>query len=110
MEVNPDNSLKCINNAYIWLENGKIKFIGDNLTKDTFQNSVFNEIPKYNCNGKIVTPGLIDCHTHIIYAGNRSFEWQKRLHGATYKEIAEAGGGIVNTVKATRAYRAANSI
>ena len=49
-----------------------------------------------------MTPGLIDCHTHVVYAGNRAHEFELRLKGATYEEIANAGGGIVSTVKATR--------
>ncbi len=49
-----------------------------------------------------VTPGLIDCHTHLVYAGNRAGEFEMRLNGATYEEIARAGGGIVNTVSAVR--------
>jgi imidazolonepropionase len=53
--------------------------------------------------GAWITPGLIDCHTHIVYSGNRSDEFEARLHGATYAEIAERGGGIVSTVRATRA-------
>ncbi len=53
--------------------------------------------------GALVTPGLIDCHTHLVYAGNRAREFEARLNGATYEEIARAGGGILATVKATRA-------
>jgi imidazolonepropionase len=53
--------------------------------------------------GRWITPGLIDCHTHIVYAGNRSDEFEARLNGATYAEIARRGGGIVSTVRATRA-------
>ncbi len=53
--------------------------------------------------GRWVTPGLIDCHTHLVYAGNRAHEFELRLAGATYEEIARAGGGILSTVKATRA-------
>ena len=52
--------------------------------------------------GKLITPGLIDCHTHIVYAGNRADEFEMRLNGATYAKIAEHGGGILSTVKATR--------
>jgi imidazolonepropionase len=52
--------------------------------------------------GAWVTPGLIDCHTHIVYAGNRSDEFEARLNGASYAEIAQRGGGIVATVRATR--------
>jgi imidazolonepropionase len=50
-----------------------------------------------------ITPGLIDCHTHIVYAGNRSDEFEARLNGASYEEIAQRGGGIMSTVRATRA-------
>lgn len=55
------------------------------------------------CNGNLITPGLIDCHTHLVYAGNRADEFKKRLDGATYAEIARRGGGILSTVKHTRA-------
>lgn len=50
-----------------------------------------------------LTPGLIDCHTHLVYGGHRAEEWERRLAGATYTEIAQAGGGILSTVRATRA-------
>jgi imidazolonepropionase len=53
--------------------------------------------------GRWVTPGLIDCHTHLVYAGNRAHEFELRLAGASYEEIARAGGGILSTVRATRA-------
>jgi imidazolonepropionase len=53
--------------------------------------------------GRWVTPGLIDCHTHLVYAGDRAHEFELRLAGASYEEIARAGGGILSTVKATRA-------
>ena len=53
--------------------------------------------------GAIATPGLVDCHTHLVYAGDRAREFEMRLEGATYEEIARAGGGIVSTVSATRA-------
>lgn len=52
--------------------------------------------------GRLVTPSLIDCHTHTVFAGNRAFEFEMRLNGATYEEVARAGGGIVSTVSATR--------
>jgi len=56
-----------------------------------------------DCRGRLVTPGLIDCHTHLVYAGNRASEFEMRLAGATYEEVARAGGGIVSSVKALRA-------
>jgi imidazolonepropionase len=52
--------------------------------------------------GRLVTPGLIDCHTHLVYGGSRANEFEMRLNGAAYEDIARAGGGIVSTVKATR--------
>lgn len=57
----------------------------------------------YRLNNAWITPGLIDCHTHLVYAGNRSREFEMRLNGATYEEVAAAGGGIMSTVNAVRA-------
>jgi imidazolonepropionase len=56
-----------------------------------------------DCEGRWITPGLIDCHTHLVHAGDRAREFEQRLAGATYEEIARAGGGIVSSVKALRA-------
>lgn len=58
---------------------------------------------RMNCEGRWITPGLIDCHTHLVFGGDRAHEFELRLKGASYEEIARAGGGIVSTVKATRA-------
>jgi imidazolonepropionase len=57
---------------------------------------------EHDVRGAWITPGLIDCHTHLVYAGNRAHEFELRLKGATYEEIARAGGGILSTVGATR--------
>ena len=56
----------------------------------------------HDCGGAWMTPGLVDCHTHVVHAGNRSNEWEARLNGATYEDIARQGGGIMSTVRATR--------
>ncbi|MDE2436655.1 MAG: imidazolonepropionase [Sphingomonadales bacterium] len=56
-----------------------------------------------DCEGRWITPGLIDCHTHLVYAGTRAHEFELRLQGASYEEIARAGGGIISTMTATRA-------
>lgn len=56
----------------------------------------------HDCEGRLITPGLIDCHTHLVHGGNRANEWAMRLEGASYEEIARAGGGIVSTMRATR--------
>jgi imidazolonepropionase len=57
---------------------------------------------RIDCDGRWITPGLIDCHTHLVFAGNRAREFELRLAGASYEEIARAGGGILSTVEATR--------
>jgi imidazolonepropionase len=62
------------------------------------------------CGGRWITPGLIDCHTHLVHAGNRAHEFELRLAGASYEEIARAGGGIVSTMTATRAASEADLI
>src|SRR6185436_4924728 len=58
-----------------------------------------------NANGKLVTPGLVDCHTHMIFGGHRAREFQMKLAGASYAEIAARGGGIRSTVRATAAVK-----
>src|ERR1700742_2329763 len=58
---------------------------------------------RVDCAGRWITPGLIDCHTHLVYAGERADEFERRLNGESYEAIARAGGGIVSTVRATRA-------
>src|SRR4051812_26816186 len=55
-----------------------------------------------DCEGRWITPGLIDCHTHLAHAGNRAREFEMRLQGASYEEVARAGGGIVSSVAALR--------
>jgi imidazolonepropionase len=57
----------------------------------------------HEAGGALITPGLIDCHTHLVYGGDRAHEFELRLNGASYEDIARAGGGIASTVKATRA-------
>jgi imidazolonepropionase len=63
----------------------------------------YADLPVTDLGARLVTPALIDCHTHVIHGGNRAAEFEMRLQGATYEEVARAGGGIVSTVTATRA-------
>jgi len=81
------------------VEDDTIAWVGadDDLPADT---RVDDEI---DLKGALVTPGLVDCHTHLVYAGQRAGEFERRLEGASYEEIARAGGGIRSTVAATRA-------
>lgn len=96
------------NEPWGWIEQGAIVtrdqtvlWVGDtNDLPAEFTGAISEE---HNLNGACVTPGLIDCHTHLVYAGNRAPEFELRLQGATYEEIARAGGGIRSTVAATRA-------
>jgi imidazolonepropionase len=76
---------------------GKISWVGP---RSAWRGGAREE---HDARGAWITPGLVDCHTHLVYAGNRASEFELRLKGATYEEIARAGGGIASTVKATRA-------
>src|SRR5690606_26514311 len=60
-------------------------------------------VPEEGFGGRLATPALVDCHTHLVFGGDRAREFEMRLEGASYEEIARAGGGIVSTVAATRA-------
>jgi imidazolonepropionase len=91
--------LGVIERGAVGAKDGRIAFVGpqDELPDDA------QATERTSLDGRWITPGLIDCHTHLIFAGDRSHEFERRLEGATYAEIAAEGGGIVSTVKATRA-------
>jgi imidazolonepropionase len=65
--------------------------------------NTFSGLPRQSVQGRLVTPALIDCHSHIVFGGHRAVEFEMRLNGASYEEVARAGGGILSTVTATRA-------
>ncbi len=86
-------------------KNGAIAIDGEQIVWSGEEKNIPNEYKKYNeynAKGKLITPGLIDCHTHLVFGGNRSTEFNMRLNGKSYQEIAKAGGGIASTMKATR--------
>lgn len=87
-----------LDNVGLAIEGERISWIGplQNCPTDVAK------LPTYDCGGRLVTPALIDCHTHIVHGGNRAQEFEMRLEGASYEEIARAGGGIASTVTATR--------
>lgn len=87
-----------IENATVAALDGRIVWLGKDAEAPEFSGP-----PSIDLEGRWVTPGLIDCHTHLVYGGNRAVEFEQRLQGASYEEIARAGGGIVSTVRATRA-------
>lgn len=89
-----------LNNAALATKGGKIAWIGPVQQLPNSPEQLAREV--INVSGKCITPGLIDCHTHFIFAGNRANEFELRLQGKTYEEIAQQGGGIKSTVKATR--------
>ncbi|WP_422378003.1 imidazolonepropionase [Roseibium sp.] len=88
-----------IEDGTLVIEGGRIAWIG--RTADL--PSHYSSCQKEDLGGRVVTPGLIDCHTHVVFGGDRAREFEMRLEGATYEEVARAGGGIISTVKATRA-------
>lgn len=88
------SSYGLIEDGAVLVEKGRIAWAGP--AKDAPKGEATD------CGGRLLTPGLIDCHTHIVYGGNRAHEFEQRLNGASYADIAKAGGGIVSTVRATR--------
>ncbi len=87
----------AIEDAAILIQDGRIAWVGPRADLP-----VHKAVDTDRLGGRWVTPGLIDCHTHLVFGGDRSGEFERRLEGATYEEIARAGGGIVSSVKATR--------
>ncbi|MDX1392609.1 MAG: imidazolonepropionase [Rheinheimera sp.] len=90
----------CIENAVLAVRDGIIVYVGAKEGLGPFDALA---TPLYDVAGQWLLPGFIDCHTHLIYGGNRANEFEMRLNGASYQQIAAAGGGIKSTVAATRA-------
>jgi len=116
-----DGPLGVIENAVLFAQDGRISWFGSKAlwkklssrARQSFplprgervegEGRFFKELRMFDAKGGVVTPGLIDCHTHLVHAGSRQNEFLLRSQGKTYWEIAQAGGGIMSTVRATRA-------
>jgi imidazolonepropionase len=92
------SSLGQIEHGVVAARDGRIVYVGPEQDAPRFEAN-----RTVSCDGRWITPGLIDCHTHLVHAGDRAHEFELRLAGASYEEIARAGGGIVSTMTATRA-------
>ena len=93
-----DRAYGSIEDGAILISNGRIVWAGARADQPAHEAAATDRL-----DGRWVTPGLVDCHTHLVFGGDRSGEFEQRLGGATYEEIARAGGGIVSSVAATRA-------
>lgn len=87
-----------LDDAAIVVERGLIAWVGPRAELPVAHQGA----PRHDGRGALVTPGLVDCHTHLVYGGQRAHEFAMRLAGASYEELARAGGGIVSSVRATR--------
>jgi imidazolonepropionase len=93
----PTGGYGLIDNGFVAIESGKVAFVGADLPAS------YAGWPVEDMKGRLITPALVDCHTHLVFGGNRAREFEMRLNGASYQEISRAGGGIISTVTATRA-------
>jgi imidazolonepropionase len=98
--MDEDGSIGHVPDGVLAIRDGRIAWVGTAAQLDSLSWSA--EVAT-DAHGLWITPGLIECHTHLVYAGDRSNEFAARLRGATYEDIARAGGGIVSTMRATRA-------
>ena len=87
----------AIENGAVGIQDGRIVRVGRRVELAGYQARKVEPL-----GGAWITPGLVDCHTHLVFGGNRAGEFEQRLQGASYEEIAAAGGGILSTVRATR--------
>ncbi|MDS7594542.1 imidazolonepropionase [Agrobacterium tumefaciens] len=94
------SGLGIVENGAIAVRAGRIVFAGSEAALPT---DLLAAAQIIDCEERWITPALIDCHTHLVFGGNRAMEFEMRLNGATYEEISRAGGGIVSSVRDTRA-------
>jgi imidazolonepropionase len=96
------SELSIIQNGSVWMENGEILAIGTTSELEVMYGKRAHEADVVDATGRLVTPGLVDPHTHVAYGGSREKEFEMRLEGSTYMEIMNAGGGIHATTRMTR--------
>jgi imidazolonepropionase len=96
-----DEGMRVIENGAFAAQNGRIVWLGE--AQEAPAQLRGSDIKRRDLGGAWITPGLIDCHTHLVFAGTRAREYAQRLRGVTYAEIAAGGGGILTTMRATRA-------
>jgi imidazolonepropionase len=92
--------VRALNDAAVVVHQGRIQWVGPS---DSLDRSTAGDAEEVDCAGMTVLPGFVDCHTHAMFAGSRQDEFAMRAEGRTYQQIAESGGGILSTVRATRA-------
>ncbi|MGB2042086.1 MAG: imidazolonepropionase, partial [Porticoccaceae bacterium] len=97
MQTN-DTAYGLINRGAIAVRNGRIDWVGEEKSIP----AAYQTLHREPLGQRLVTPALIDCHTHLIFGGNRAREFEMRMNGASYQDIANSGGGIASTVEATR--------
>ncbi|MET0444784.1 MAG: imidazolonepropionase, partial [Pseudorhodoplanes sp.] len=92
-------AIGTVENGCIAAKDGRIAYVGpaSDLPAST------DAAERIDCGGRWITPGLVDCHTHLVYGGHRAHEFAMRLEGASYEEISRAGGGIASSMTSTRA-------
>ena len=95
----PDVALSAAECAAVVVEGGMLRWVGPERAVP----AAYAALAQFDGGGALATPGLVDCHTHLVYGGQRANEFAMRLAGASYEEVAKAGGGIVSSVNATRA-------
>ncbi len=99
--LQPGSPWGWIDDGALLVQHGRITWVG--ATADLPAALAHQPVQEQSLGGALVTPGLVDCHTHLVYGGHRAAEFELRLQGASYEQIARAGGGILSTVAATRA-------
>lgn len=96
------SDIGVIENGSVIIEGGTITFVGSDVEAEQYISTIDGEVSTIDASGKVLTPGLIDPHTHLVFAGSREKELEMRLNGAKYIDILKAGGGILQTTTSTR--------